>query len=220
MEHNSSLVSQLIDRAHAGANGSADAPAERALLGQVTAADTEHGVTVHLRPEQPVELLRQGQFVVVEGRHVRFFGTISSFRLATTDPAVGMDPPDSASALIRDTLSHSTTYAECNVRTALELSPEGVPRPARTIPGHFSPAYAAGERDYQVVFGAEDKHHFVVGSPRELDEGRAAQAPICIDLRKFVERSNGIFGRSGTGKSVLARLLMFGLVNSDACVNL
>src|SRR5919204_3009986 len=183
MEHHSSLVSQLVDRARAGANGREDAPAGRALLGQVTAADTERGVTVHLRPEQPVELLRQGQFVVVEGRHVRFFGTISSFRLATTDPAVGMDPPDSASALIRDTLSHSTTYAECNVRTALELSPEGMPRPARTIPGPFSQAFAAGQQDYETVFGKEDKHHFIVGYPRELEEGRAAQAPICVDLR-------------------------------------
>src|SRR5918912_173744 len=101
METNKSLVSQLIDRAHAGANGHADvdAPAERALLGQVTAADTERGVTVHLRPEQPVELLRQGQFVVIEGRHIRFFGTISSFHLATTDPAIGMDPPDANSSL-------------------------------------------------------------------------------------------------------------------------
>src|SRR3954468_12388788 len=104
-----SLVSQLIGR-----NGKGHMQAERALLGQVTAADTERGVTVHLRPQQPVELLRQGQFVVVEGRHVRFFGTISSFHLAITDPAIGMDPPDANSTLIRDTLSGSATYAECN----------------------------------------------------------------------------------------------------------
>src|SRR5437870_11491661 len=151
---NKSLVSQLIERTQVERNGHGKdhAPTERTLLGQVTAADTEHGVTVHLRGDQPVELLRQGQFVVVEGQHVRFFGTINSFRLATTDPAVGMDPPDSASALIKDTLSKSTTYAECNVRLALELSPEGTPRPARTIPGPFSQAYTAGRQDYQTVF--------------------------------------------------------------------
>lgn len=217
-----SLVSQLLARTEAERNGHNNdkAPGERALLGQVTAADTERGVTVHLRREQPVELLRQGQFVVVEGQHVRFFGTINSFRLATTDPAVGMDPPDSDSSLIRDTLTRSTTYVECNVRTALELSPEGMPRPARTIPGPFSRAFSAGEKDYQMVFGAEDKHHFVMGYPRELDEKQAEGAPICIDLRKFVERSNGIFGRSGTGKSVLARLLLCGAIKSEACVNL
>jgi DNA helicase HerA-like ATPase len=212
---NMSLVSQLIER-----NGHARTPGERALLGQVTAAETERGVTVHLAREQAVELLRQGQFVVIEGKHVRFFGTIGSFRLATTDPAVGMDPPDGGSSLIRETLTRATTYVECNVRTALELSEEGYPRPARTIPGPFSQAFSAGQRDYQTVFGAEDKHHFVVGSPRELDESLAAEAPICIDLRKFVERSNGIFGRSGTGKSILARLMLCGLMKSGACVNL
>lgn len=215
----SSLVSQLLARTEAERNGK-ETSTERKLLGQVTAADTERGVTVHLRREQPVELLRQGQFVTIEGQHVRFFGTINSFRLATTDPAVGMDPPDAGSSLIRDTLSRSTTYAECNVRTALELSTEDMPRPARTIPGPFSMAYAAGQRDYETVFGKEDKHHFIMGSPRELDESAASQAPICIDLRKFVERSNGIFGRSGTGKSILARLLLSGMIKGDSCVNL
>lgn len=221
MENNGkeSLVSQLKARAEAERNGHSQ-PAERELLGQVTAADTERGVTVHLTREQPVELLRQGQFVVVEGEYVRFFGTIGSFRLATTDPMVGMDPPDTGSTLIKKTLSSATTYAECNVRTALELSHEGFPRPARTIPGPFSQAFAAGEQDYQTVFGAEDKYHFIMGSPRELGAERADQAPICIDLRKFVERSNGIFGRSGTGKSVLARLLLCGMIKSASCANL
>src|SRR6187431_1488817 len=91
-----SLVSRIMAQ-HPTPGAQHTAPkGERILLGQVTAAETERGVTVHLRREQSVETLRQGQFVVVEGRHVRFFGTIASFRLATTDPAVGMDPPDSA----------------------------------------------------------------------------------------------------------------------------
>ncbi len=213
-----SLVSQIVERN--GHNSHTSAHIERTLLGQVTAADTERGVTVHLRREQPVELLRQGQFVVVEGHHVRFFGTINSFRLATTDPAVGMDPPDSGSALVRDTLSRAATYVECNVRAALELSQEGTPRPARTIPGPFTQAFVAGRHDYEIVFGSEDKSHFIMGSPRELPESEAAQAPICINLSRFVERSNGIFGRSGTGKSVLARLLLCGLIKTNSCVNL
>ncbi|MDQ6695119.1 MAG: hypothetical protein M3014_11995, partial [Chloroflexota bacterium] len=137
-----SLVSHVMERLRTEQNGTSQ-QAGRASLGQVTAADTERGVTVHLRHDQPVELLRQGQFVVVEGRHVRFFGTIGNFRLATTDPAIGMDPPDTSSSLVRDTLTRSTTYAECNVRMALELSAEGTPRPARTIPGPFSQAFTA-----------------------------------------------------------------------------
>ena len=64
-------------------------PDSRKMLGSVTAADSEKGVTVHLRRGQPVELLRPGQFVVIDGQHVRFFGTISGFRLAGNAIAKG-----------------------------------------------------------------------------------------------------------------------------------
>ena len=33
--------------------------------------------------------------------------------------------------------------------------------------------------------------------------------------RKLIERSSGIFGQTGTGKSVLARLVLFGLIKSN-----
>jgi uncharacterized protein len=206
-----------------GAGGDA-----RVLLGQVTAADSEKGVTVHLRRGQSVEQLRQGQFVVIEGQFVRFFGTISGFRLAATDPAVAQDPPDSDSRLVHETLGRSTTYAECTVRPSLELTHTGAPdsagadhgpgdglAPARTIPGHFSSVYKAGGVDFGAVFGEEETgKRFIIGRPRDMD------IPVTIDLARVVERSNGIFGRSGTGKSMLARLLFCGLLKTQACVNL
>ncbi len=208
-------------------NGNGQHKAEaRTLLGTVTAADSEKGVTVHITRGQPVELLRQGQFVVIDGQHVRFFGTISGFRLAATDPAVAQDPPDSDSRLVFDTLSRSTTYAEATVRPSLELTQVGdVPpseaggeglKPARTIPGHFARVFTAGARDFQTVFGSEEHgKHFAVGRPRDMDN-----VQVCLDLGRLVERSNGIFGRSGTGKSFLARLILCGLVKTGACVNL
>jgi DNA helicase HerA-like ATPase len=44
--------------------------------------------------------------------------------------------------------------------------------------------------------------------------------PVCLDLDRFVERSNGIFGKSGTGKSFLTRLLLAGTIQQGAAVNL
>ena len=46
------------------------------------------------------------------------------------------------------------------------------------------------------------------------------EVPICIDLDRFVERSNGVFGKSGTGKSFLTRLLLSGIIRKQAAVNL
>jgi hypothetical protein len=44
--------------------------------------------------------------------------------------------------------------------------------------------------------------------------------PICLDLDRLVERSNGVFGKSGTGKSFLTRLLLSGIIRKQAAVNL
>ena len=94
---------------------------------------------------------------------------------------------------------------------ALELMP------VKTIPNHFSQVYDASDRDFRAVFGWEDDPHrrnFSIGQPIDME------VPICLDLDRFVERSNGIFGKSGTGKSFLTRLLLSGIIRKRAAVNL
>lgn len=89
--------------------------------------------------------------------------------------------------------------------------------PVKTIPSHFSQMYDASERDFRVVFGWEDdplRRNFAIGQPIDMD------VPICLDLDRFVERSNGVFGKSGTGKSFLTRLLLSGIIRKQAAVNL
>ncbi|MBK7838910.1 MAG: DUF87 domain-containing protein [Candidatus Obscuribacter sp.] len=34
------------------------------------------------------------------------------------------------------------------------------------------------------------------------------ETPVCVNLNRFIERSNGIFGKSGTGKSFLNRIFL------------
>lgn len=89
--------------------------------------------------------------------------------------------------------------------------------PVKTIPSHFSQVYDASERDFRAVFGWEDdpyRCNFAIGQPIDMD------VPICLDLDRFVERSNGVFGKSGTGKSFLTRLLLSGIIRKQAGVNL
>ncbi|MFP4221988.1 MAG: helicase HerA domain-containing protein [Phormidium sp.] len=100
---------------------------------------------------------------------------------------------------------------EANSSAELELLP------VKTIPSHFSQVYEALETDFRSVFGWEDdptRKNFAIGKPLDMD------VPVCIDLDRFVERSNGVFGKSGTGKSFLTRLLLSGVIRKDAAVNL
>ncbi|HIK45618.1 MAG TPA: DUF87 domain-containing protein [Leptolyngbyaceae cyanobacterium M65_K2018_010] len=89
--------------------------------------------------------------------------------------------------------------------------------PVKTIPAHFSQVYEASERDFRIIFGWEEDPHrrnFAIGQPIDMD------VPVCLDLDRFVERSNGIFGKSGTGKSFVTRLLLAGTIQRGAAVNL
>ncbi len=89
--------------------------------------------------------------------------------------------------------------------------------PVKTVPAHFSQVYEADQLDFRSVFGWEQdplRRNFAIGQPVDM------AVPICLDLDRFVERSNGIFGKSGTGKSFLTRLLLSGVIRTEAAVNL
>jgi len=57
------------------------------------------------------------------------------------------------------------------------------------------------------IFGEPSDKNFIIGTTREQGH------PVCIDLEKFVQRSAGIFGATGTGKSFLTRVVLAGLMH-------
>ncbi len=72
----------------------------------------------------------------------------------------------------------------------------------------------ASENDIETVFGKEDKDKFWIGNPLDME------VKLCLNLPEFAKRSNGIFGKSGTGKTFLTRMLLIGLLQKSAAVNL
>ncbi len=192
-------------------------------LGVVTDGAFNAGLTVRLDPGVSTEDLRIGSFVVVEGEQHLFFSTLADIFLRAADARIAADPPRDVSPFIARALSGTATYATVQVRPmlmmekgndttfAMDLSP---PQPVRTIPMHFAVLRAATETDFGTVFGQEDEKHFKMGTPLMMD------IPITINLERLVERSNGIFGQSGTGKSFLVRLLLCGVIKSGSAVNL
>lgn len=183
-------------------------------LGVVTGGGFAAGLTVRLDGASS-ETLQVGSFVVLEGDRNRYFSLLSDLQLNVTDPAVSADPPID-SPFLREALRGIHTFAEAVVRPSLVLEEAdqitGDPRPkaVRTIPAHFARMRRARGEDFDVVFGTESDERFAIGSPIAMD---GVQVPI--DLVKLIERSSGIFGQTGAGKSVLARLVLFGLIKSN-----
>ncbi len=184
-------------------------------LGVVVGGSLSKGLVIRLDREMSVEDLAVGRYVVVHGDNKRFFCMINDVLLEATNAALQSDPPDISNLFLRDVYSGTSAYGMVHVAPMLSIDERGEPRPVKTIPGHFMPAYNASEHDVNAVFGSEDELHFNVGTPLELDETQ-----INLNLRRLVERSVGVFGKSGTGKSFLTRVLLSGVIAREQAVNL
>ncbi len=215
-------------------------------LGSVIEGSLSKGLEVRLHPDISVEDMRVGKFLVVQGVRSRFFCLLTDVALGTSSDRILANPPAMEDTFLRDVLAGSGTFGTIELAPMLMFTPTateserkeslsfdeannklaslGMPGgtelellPVKTIPAHFSQVYEATQRDFRSVFGWEDDPHhrnFSIGQPLDMD------VPICIDLDRFVERSNGIFGKSGTGKSFLTRLLISGIIRKEAAVNL
>ena len=194
--------------------------AGRQRLGVVVDGAFNTGLTVRLDGRCSTEELRIGELVVVEGASKRYFGMISDMRLRVTDARLQASPPDDAPDLVRQALAGTITYATVEVTPMLmldlsaELEEQRGPQRVRSMPMHFAALYRASEMDFDTVFGKEGGTNFAIGSPVPME------IPLCLRLDRFVERSNGIFGQSGTGKSFLARILLSGIIKTRAAANL
>lgn len=185
----------------------------RSKLGIITGGSFLKGLTARL--EANVEDVRVGKFVVANGTKHEFFSMITDVMLEATNDKIVSDPPD-GDPFINDVLTGTTTYGTISLapRLMLPRNLEETLQPVKTIPSHFSALYDADESDFIRVFGEETGSKFEIGRPLDMD------VPVCLDLERFVERSNGVFGKSGTGKSFLTRLLLCGVIHTDVASNL
>ncbi len=182
-------------------------------LGLVVGGSLTQGVEIRLDAATSVEDIKVGTFVTIQGSKYRFFGVITDIGLGSTDPRLKQTPPDVDDPFIAQAVSGTIAYGTISVLPNLTMpvilgEGEG-PVAAKAIPAHFSRAYAASERDVEMVFGREDQRHFWIGNPLDM------QTKVCLDLDELVKRSIGVFGKSGTGKTFLTRLLLIGILQRD-----
>jgi len=183
--------------------------------------------SLRVRLTVPPQEIQEGGFVVIESGSWRFYGLITDLELGSTDPRFADEQsetrfPGGLAALLHG----QTLYTNLEVLPALmlEAGPEpGSPdytvwravhpenpqlMPVKTVPAHHAAVRLAQAEDVAAIFGDPQKEgNFVIGSTREQGH------PVAIDLKRFIQRSSGIFGATGTGKSFLTRILLAGLIH-------
>ncbi len=203
----------------------------RKSIGYIVGGGLKESFRVRL--EVPANEVQEGAFVVVQNLPWHFYGLVTDIQLGATDPRFADEqsadrfPPEIAQMLHGQTL-----YTNLEVLPALmyDIGPDPAtpeyrrwisvidaglrdaprPLPVKTVPPHHSKVSLANEGDIAEIFGKDEKGNFVIGETREQGH------PVRINLAKFVQRSSGIFGATGTGKSFLTRLVLAGLIHYNA----
>ncbi len=199
------------------------------VIGYVVGGGLKENLRVRLTVSP--QAVQEGGFVVIESFEWLFYGLVTDLQLGATDPRFADEqseqrlPEDLARLLHGQTL-----FTNLEVLPALMLesgppldSPEYPawraghpedqqnPLPVKTIPSHHAPVRMAEAGDVAAIFGkADQKGNFVIGYTREQGH------PVCLNLEKFVQRSSGIFGATGTGKSFLTRIILAGLIKAGS----
>ncbi len=190
------------------------------------------GLKENLRVRLTVDPLtvQEGAFVVIEGGDYQFYGLVTDLQLGATDPRFADEQSEARlpSPLAR-ALHGQTLYTNLEVLPALMLergpqpgSPEYAqwrqalgdqeprPGPVKTVPSHHAAVRLATAGDIAEIFGRPGEDgRFVIGYTREQGH------PVCVDLERLVQRSSGVFGATGTGKSFLTRLILSGLIHAN-----
>ena len=188
-------------------------PAE---IGIVVAGSVTGGLKVKLHRTTPVESVSVGSYVTIHGKHQRVFGMVTDVQLDSLDPALVSLPPDLSDPFVSEVMEGTAYYGTLEVLPMLVVDPvTDETKPVRTVAPHFSLATRAIGDDVGKVFGVEDDEHLVIGSPLEMDA-----IEVVLDLEKVVERSSGVFGKTGTGKTFLVRQLLAGFVKGHVASTL
>jgi DNA helicase HerA-like ATPase len=185
-------------------------------LGMVISGSLSKGLEVKLDVNAPIEDIAVGRYITIQGSQLKFFGMITDVILDSINPQIEKTPPDVSDSFLREVYAGSSVFGRIHVSPMLVLDQETEePRPVKTIPSHFAEVRVATEEDVNRVFGDEDDRHFHIGEPLDM-----VDVHVNLDLYRMVERSVGVFGKSGTGKSFLTRLLLAGVIQRQAAVNL
>ena len=188
-------------------------------LGIVVSGSLNKGVEVRLDSTASVEDMAVGRYVTIEGERRRFFGMITDVSLGVIDQQLTQTPPDVSDPFMAEVLAGTSTYGTLHVSPYLTIGGDVAnllegPQPVKTIPSHFSAVNLASDQDIELVFGKEDKERFWIGNPLDME------TKLCLNMEELVERSSGVFGKSGTGKTFFTRQLLIGMLQKGQAVNL
>ncbi len=201
------------------------------VIGTITGGGLKEGFRIRLTV--PAERVQEGSFIVCDGGRYRYYGLATDLQLGATDPRFADEQrlrPNIAGSLLGQPLyTILVMYPTLMLDRGPELgTPARVkweeqvdknlenpgPKPVKTVPAQQTIARLANAADVAQIFGEAGPGLFTIGHTIEQN------FPVRLDLNRFVKRSSGIFGATGTGKSFLTRIVLAGLMRENVAAAL
>lgn len=182
------------------------------IIGQIISGSLSDGFVMRFAATTDIESVKSGKFVCIQGYSHRFFSIITDLKLETAHPEILLFPPQAHEHLLQDLLTSTSMYATAQLKPMLMLNRQNHISPVKTVPHHFANVLEATKDDIGLIFGNEQdpsKNYFNIGNPLDMD------AAVCLNLHNLAERSNAVFGKSGTGKTFITRLILAGLIKQE-----
>ena len=177
-------------------------------LGFLKSGSISEGFVVRIGENIPLESLRIGDFIVIEGKIYKFFGIVNDLKILSGSDEIFFDPP--VSEIEKLAVKGNIVFSEAQISPYIMVdnSSHNV-HSIKTMPEHFSIARQAQEEDLELIFKRQAKIPFYIGSPLTMKE------KIHVDLEKLCMRNNGIFGITGSGKTMLAKIIFSGMIKNN-----
>jgi hypothetical protein len=188
-------------------------PRSARRLGLVVGGSLSEGLDVRLDSGRSVEDMAVGKYVIIQGQRSRFFAILNDVKLRSTSAEIAWSLPELTDDFSREVMAGTATFGSLHVVPYLKTgaTADAPFEPAKTVPGHFAEVWDASQEDVERIFGQDDDDHFVIGSPLDME------VKVCLNYQRFAERSNGVFGKSGTGKTFVTRhILAYVILKSSA----
>ena len=198
-------------------------------IGFIIGGSYSEGLKVKLSNNIPVESISDGLFVVIEGASKDFLAVVKDIVLEATDPKFQSLLLDDNHTFLNQTLSGTVLYTTLIIKPVLifgdlnpyfpnyEVGSENSNQNSKNIPGYFSIVRKATKDDMDRIFENQSQANFPIGEFINMDESNIS---IAFNIDKMTSRNTGVFGKTGSGKTFLTRILLSGIIKSDFSSNL
>ncbi len=185
-------------------------------LGTIVSGSLSDGFLMRINPIYGIENIKSGRLVSIKGKELTFFSLITDIRLDAI-PQQSLLPYVSNNPRFLQIIQSNLCSAHALIRPLIGLNKQNERQPIKSVPEHFTRVYTANNDDISYIFGSEEQaptRDFAIGKPLDME------ADVCINLEKLTERSSGVFGKTGTGKTFITRLLLAGLLKNKRATSL